>query len=123
MAFLAIDGVPFSPTPSKCDVKTSDLHDNATRANAAGILVADLVRSNLRTLGVEWSHMTAAELAEFYRIWGNRMFHSITFFDPTVGRKSSGIFYRSDINAPVYRADDYGDVVDYINVKVTFVER
>lgn len=123
MAFLEIDGVPVSPTPSTCEYRTADLHDNATRGTAAGVLVVDLVRSNIRSITVEWYRMTPAQLKQFYMLWGSQMFHSITYFDPIMNMQRTGTFYRGDVTSKPFKVNRSGFVTTYVNVRMTFIER
>lgn len=123
MAILKINGVAVTPAPRSVTAKTADLHQNATRAGS-GVMVVDLIRSNLRSFSCEWSVMTPAQLKAFYDLWGERMFNQMTFPDPVTGAPFTGTFYRGDVTCgSMIRCGVNGMPRYYKDVKIDFIQR
>lgn len=123
MAIIYLNGRALSPSPRSVTPKTADLHQNATRAGS-GVMVVDLIRSNLRSFSCEWSVMMPAQLKAFYDQWGANMFNQMTFPDPVTGARYTGTFYRSDVSCGgMVRCGANGMPRYYRDVKIEFIER
>lgn len=117
-----INGEDVEPAPSEVTPKTADLHQNATRAGS-GVMVIDLIRSNLRSYQCRWDVMTVGQLVRFYEMWGERMFNELTCVDPVTGELRTGTYYRGDVTCKMMQTDSDGMPSRYKDVQINFIER
>lgn len=117
---ISVNGKPL-PCPSEITISKEDLHAETERT-AAGYLVADLKRSNVVKLSLNWKYLAAADYARLESILGTNMFKPIQYLENGgTYRTISG--YKGGISATPHRIMDTGKINGYLNVSVSLIER
>lgn len=119
MALISINGVDL-PTPSEFQVSIQDIRSEDAQRNAAGYLIADVVRAGVRKIELGWKFLTAEQMSLVLTAVAPGFF-SVTYPDPQTGANRTGTFYSSDRPAPMM--DFKNGVPRYANVKFNLVER
>lgn len=116
---VAINSVPLPP-PSSMSVLMADLHGDAERT-AAGILVVDLIRSNVYKLELDWAYLTIGDMNNLKAALGIEMWKTISFLDDNIWRNMTG--YKSDFTYNVHRIIAENKIDGYTDISVSLVQR
>ncbi len=117
---IRVSGVTI-PCPSSWDPTEADLVKNSER-NAAGRLVTDRVRANVKKFDLKWNFMLPEDFAAFRALLSANMFFQVEYIDAD-GTLKSAEMYKSDLTYSVSRILATGEIQGYKGVSVNLIER
>lgn len=118
MSSIKINGVVL-PSPTKLEYAYQDLVTKSGR-NARGIVRFNLVRSDTRSLNLEWKFLTRSEFQTLYSSFRNQGIFEIEFFDAEADEIVTKRFYKSDRKVIPYFLHDLNSV--RFDIQLEFVE-
>lgn len=96
---LTVDGTVL-PNPSVYDPTYADLDSSNSYTSETGVLNRDMIRSNHRTIAVEWSKLKLSELQTILRSVSDndslKPSFELKYFDLYSGTFKTGKFYATD---------------------------
>lgn len=97
MAYLVrINGIEL-PVPSSYTSKTIDIVDSGR--NADGVIVSQIVRSNVSSIDLKWNYLTVEEWSNILAFFKNNFTNTVTYFDMVEGGYMSKEMYIGDRDA------------------------
>ena len=109
------------PEPSTYSGVTTTLVDSAR--NVKGYVVGSVVRSDVAKVDMSWKYLTAQQWAEILSLFKKNFYNEVTFYDQTIAGWSTRTMYVSDRTAGMFRRNpDNGDVMGYVDAKLSLVE-
>lgn len=117
---IRINGIAV-PCPSDWQIGLSDLHKNSER-NASGYLTADRVRTNVRKFEIKWSYLLPRDYAALVTLISADMFMSLEYIGEDGDLKTMTV-YKGDISSTPHRLLQTGELLGYMNVSVSMIER
>ena len=117
---MRIGGVPI-PCPSEWNISESDLQKNSER-NAAGYLVTDRIRTNVRKFELKWSFLLPKDFVALKKLISQNMFMAIEYADEA-GAMNTATVYKGDLTRTVSRILATGEIQGFLNVSVNLIER
>ena len=109
------------PCPSEMSVSKDDLHVETER-NAAGVLMGELVRSDVVKLELKWNYLKAADYVRLEGILGKNLWKPVQYLEANGGTRSLSM-YKGTVKATPHRLLETGRIDGYLNVAVNLIER
>ena len=112
------------PTPSSYSATTSTVVDSAR--NAAGYVIGSVIRDDIAKIELSWRFVSAQEwanmLAKFSIKRGGKFYNHVTFFCQDTNRWETREMYVNDRTASIFRTDEEGAVLGYVDAKLNLIE-
>ena len=92
-----------------------------------GASLADALGDDVAKVTLSWKFLTVSDWAKinkcFAEKYGGKFYNNVTFFNQVTGKWETRKMYVSDRDASIFRRDPIsGDVVGYVNPKLSLVE-
>lgn len=123
-ALVSIGGYRF-PEPSEYESNTATIVNSGR--NVQGKVVGTVIRDDVAKVTLSWRFLTVSDWAKINKCFsmkhGGKFYNDVTFFNQVTGEWETRKMYVSDRNASIFRRDPIsGDVVGYVNPKLSLVE-
>lgn len=123
-ALVSIGGYRF-PEPSEYESNTATIVNSGR--NVEGKVVGTVIRDDVAKVTLSWRFLTVSDWAKINKCFsmkhGGKFYNDVTFFNQVTGEWETRKMYVSDRNASIFRRDPIsGDVVGYVNPKLSLVE-
>ena len=123
-ALVSIGSYNF-PEPSEYEANTSTIVNSGR--NVQGVVVGTVIRDDVAKVTLSWKFLTVSDWAKinkcFAEKYGGKFYNNVTFFNQVTGKWETRKLYVSDRTASIFRRDPIsGDVVGYVNPKLSLVE-
>ena len=123
-ALVSIGGYRF-PEPSEYESNTATIVNSGR--NVQGKVVGTVIRDDVAKVTLSWRFLTVSDWARINKCFsikhGGKFYNDVTFFNQVTGEWETRKMYVSDRNASIFRRDPIsGDVVGYVNPKLSLVE-
>lgn len=118
---ISVNGTALPP-PSEMTVSREDLHGNTER-NAAGYLVADLIRSNVLKISLSWAYLAQGDLTRIIAALGTAMWKTVVYHDERTNANSTATMYKGAMQYLPNRILSTGKIDGYRSVTVNLIEK
>lgn len=112
------------PEPAGYTAATSTMVDSGT--SVSGHLLGAVVRENVAHISLSWKYLTVSDWADINRLFNNgngtRYINTVRFFDQTTGEFQERAMYVSDRSAGMWRRNEAGDVVGWLDCSLELTE-
>ena len=119
MALITIQGVEL-PTPSDYTALTADIVDSGR--NVQGKTVAQVVRSDVTKITVNWKYLTVKQWSDILKIFKSNFFVDVLYYDKVEMKYQTKTFYISDRQGGLAQLDKNGVPVAWLNCGFSLVE-
>lgn len=122
-ALVTIGSYSF-PQPATYSATTSTVVDSAR--NVAGYVVGSVIRDDIAKIELSWRFISAQDwaniLSKFSIARGGKFYNNVTFFCQDTNQWETREMYVNDRTASIFRMDDEGNVLGYVNAKLNLIE-
>lgn len=117
---LSINGASVK-APKSFSVTLMDLDGESTR-NAAGTLVRDVIRKNMRKIDITWGSLSNTEAQSIIATLKGSFF-TVNYPDPETGTQQTRTFYASDRVLPSYSWNTKHQRIMWEGLSVNLIEK
>lgn len=122
-AMVSIAGYDL-PAPSTYSGTTATMVDSSRNAN--GRMIGAVIRDDVGKVEMTWKFISAQDwattLSKFSIKRGGAFINSVTFFCQDTGGWETREMYVSDRTASVFKRDDSGNIIGYVDARLSLVE-
>lgn len=112
------------PPPSTYSATTSTVVDSAR--NVAGYVVGSVIRDDIAKIELSWRFISAQDwaniLSKFSIKRGGNFYNYVTFFCQDTNRWETREMYVNDRTASIFRTDEQGNVLGYVDARLNLIE-
>lgn len=122
-ALVSIGDYDF-PAPSTYSGTTATLVDSAR--NTKGYVIGSVIREDIGKVEMSWLFISTADwkniLSQFSSVRGGAFYQDVTFFCQDIGGWTTRRMYVSDRTASIFKRDETGAIIGYVDASLSLVE-
>ena len=116
---ISIAGNPI-PDPSEYTANTATIVNSAR--NSEGIMIGQVIRDDVAKVSCTWRFISVRDWAAILTDFNISFIQSVEFFNQSTGTWVTRQMYVSDRSAKIFKRDENGDIIGYLNAKLSLIE-
>ncbi len=124
MASLIQIGSVDIPMPASYSASTSTIVDSGR--NADGRMIGSVIRDDVAKVEVGWKFLSTEQWSMILKLfniaYGGKFVNEVRFFNQTTGDYETRTMYVGDKKAGLFRLDESGNVVGWLDCKFSLIE-